>query len=243
MKSYIRNNLFYGIVGRKEAEEILKNSPKDELKNVLLISIINPLSDRDLYQDLKKELDKEKEFYDIPIKQLNGKIQKIKGSRKDLQKLIRELEIKLENIKNSGGIDDYNSFPIDNELIDKVHDHITVSFWDIEEEVGEYKPISEKEAFEIANFISKYKNEIGKTKKVLIHCSAGISRSAGVGLATKCIVEHDGDKYDFSLYPCGITQMRRYYPNLVVYDKIVEQYNNSNNLYNKIKKDLYGKNY
>ena len=223
--NYIVNDMFYGIVSRKEVEEILKNHSHKDLKNVLLISIINPLSDRELYEFAKTELSENKNTYEIPVKKLNGKIEKRIGNKEDLEEFIKKLENKFEKIKNSGGVDDYNSFPIDDDLLIRVYDHITVSFWDIEEEIGSYKPIDDKNAYEIAKFIFKHKNEIGNKHKVLIHCSAGISRSAGVGMAVKCIVEHDGDKYDFSLFPCAITQMTRYYPNLVVFDKIVEQYN------------------
>jgi len=222
----IQNNLFYGIVSRKEVEYILNNEKENVLKKILLISIINPSNDRTLLEEAKKELNSKEDTYEIPIQMMNGKIKKILGSKKELEKFIENLELKIElNRKDPNKIEDYNSFPITKNLLEKVFDNITVEFWDIEEKIANYQPISEKEAKKIAKFIKKYKDKIGKDLQVLIHCSAGISRSAGTGMAVKCIVEHDGDKYDFSMFPCGITQMRRYSPNLVVMDKIIEEYN------------------
>lgn len=222
----IKNDIFYGIVSRKEAEEILKNDNPENLKKILLISIINPSNERIMLEEAKKELNSNKDTFEIPMGMNNGKIKKILGTKKELKKFIEDLENKiLLNKMNKDSIEDYNSYPISESLLNKVYDNITAEFWDIEEEIGNYKPISEKEAKKIAEFIKKYKDKIGKELQVLIHCSAGISRSAGVGMAVKCIVEHNGDKYDFSLFPCGITQIRRYSPNLVVMDKIIEEYN------------------
>ena len=224
MREFIVNDIFYGIVSRQEVEEILKNNSNEDLKNVILISITNPLSDKEIYEMAINELKQQKDVYEIPIKKQHGKFEKKIGTKEDLKKFIQYLEEKFEKMRK-GGLDDINSFPIDGKLLSRLKDNINVSFWDIEEKIGNYEPINDEQAYEIAKFINKYKNEIGNGIKVLIHCSAGISRSAGVGLAVKCIVKHNGDKHDFSLFPCEITQLKRYYPNLVVYDKIVEQYN------------------
>lgn len=95
--------------------------------------------------------------------------------------------------------------------------YIAVGFWDIEDNIGPYKIISEDIANRIKNFILQ-----NKDKKFLIHCDAGMSRSAGVGLAVECLIKHNGDKYQASLEPSEIYQYRRYSPNLTVRDKILE---------------------
>jgi len=95
-------------------------------------------------------------------------------------------------------------------------DSIRVKFWDVEEDIDEYKVISDSVAKELHDFIIKNKNN-----KFLIHCKAGQSRSAGVGMAVECLINHDGDKYQYILKGSDITKNPRYSPNFTVYDKIV----------------------
>jgi len=139
--------------------------------------------------------------------------------------IINPSKIKKRVNKNNNNIVDSNFKPLDENLLNKVHDHLTVSFWDLEEPFLQYRPISEKEAMKIAAFIFKHKNKIGNGYRLLIHCSAGKSRSAGVGLAAKCIVKHNGDKMAFSLYPCDIYKISRYSPNLKVFNEVVKAFN------------------
>ena len=224
----IQNNIFYGIVSRKEIEYILKNENPEILKKILVISIINPSNDNKILEEAKKQLLKNKDTYEIPAKKENGKFKKIYGTKKELSNFIKNLETKISKNKNDvERIENYNSYPIEEKLLNKVYDSLTVDFWDIEEKIGNYEPISSLKAKKIVEFIKKYKEKIGKDLKILIHCSAGISRSAGVGMAVKCIVKHNGNKYDFSLFPCAITQIKRYFPNLFVMDKIIEEYKKS----------------
>jgi len=42
-------------------------------------------------------------------------------------------------------------------------------------------------------------------------------------------LRHNGNKYDFSLFPCQIFEYKRYSPNLTVYDRVVESFNKLKN--------------
>ena len=115
--------------------------------------------------------------------------------------------------------DDIESLP--KHLLDKVEDSLTVRFWDIEKHIGKYKPISDNTAKLIAEFIWKHRD-----KKFLVHCTAGISRSAAVALAIECILEHHGNKREFALKGCpGITGNPRFLPNCFVFNKVIEAFN------------------
>jgi len=58
-----------------------------------------------------------------------------------------------------------------------------------------HPPISWEQGKELKEFILKNSN-----KSFLIHCTAGISRSAGVALAIECLIEYEGVKRYHSLY-------------------------------------------
>ena len=108
--------------------------------------------------------------------------------------------------------------------VKRFKDSLRVKFWDIEEDFGEYKVIPDVVAKQIQDFILKHKDQ-----RFLIHCRAGQSRSAGVGLALECIKYFgigDDAKYNYSTcFNSEIKQHSRYSPNLVVFDKIVKDYN------------------
>lgn len=95
-------------------------------------------------------------------------------------------------------------------------DVLQVQFWDIEKDCDEYKCISPDTGKIIRDFIIKNKN-----KRFLIHCAAGISRSAGVGLAVECLIQNNGNKYEKAISGSKITEHARYHPNLKVYDIII----------------------
>jgi len=168
--NFLHNDLFFGIMSRREVNEFIYKTNID-FSNVVLISILDPFKD---------------------------------------------------SSKNNQSLPD--------KFIYKFKDTITTRFWDVEKEIGEYKPISSEIAIRLANFIRIY------TKincKFLIHCNAGISRSAGVGMAVRCIKQFNGNKYLFhTAWKCEIKEHRRYSPNMYVFDKIVDEYNilkNTNN--------------
>ncbi len=98
-------------------------------------------------------------------------------------------------------------------------DVLHTQFWDVEDSIGRFELISDDEALRIRKFIVKNKN-----KKFLIHCAAGQSRSAAVGMAVECLLNYAGDKYS---YGTGWSDIRvhktdRYSPNLGVYDQILK---------------------
>jgi len=102
-------------------------------------------------------------------------------------------------------------------FISNFDDFIQVKFWDVEEQIGDnYIPIPQEIADNLRYFIDK-----NSDKRFLIHCSAGQSRSAGVGLAVECLIKHKGDDYLYKTSESDIKSFPRYTPNYVVYDKII----------------------
>lgn len=96
-------------------------------------------------------------------------------------------------------------------------DVLEVKFWDTEGGEGEaHPPISSIQGLEIREFIEKHKD-----KRFLIHCHAGMSRSAGVGCAVECIVNYHGDVYSFKTGLSDVKDFERYYPNWKVFDTIL----------------------
>lgn len=104
----------------------------------------------------------------------------------------------------------------DIETNNKFKDELKLKFWDLEEQYCNYMPISISQGLEIYNFIMKHKNET-----FLINCEAGISRSAGVGLAIEYLLR---DKYIYPKwehFPSKILNHFRYLPNHTVFNRII----------------------
>jgi len=99
-------------------------------------------------------------------------------------------------------------------------DYKQICFWDTESyyDGTNYPPITFEQGKELKDFILK-----NKDKKFLIHCTAGISRSAGVAYAIECLLEYDGIKRFHYTGGTGIINHKtdRYSPNLTVYDRII----------------------
>jgi len=91
-----------------------------------------------------------------------------------------------------------------------------IDFWDLEEDFGSYKTLSNEKAKKIYDFIIE-----NRDKKFIINCDAGISRSAGIGLAVECLIDYNGSKYDYAISNSAIKDFPRYSPNLTVFDKII----------------------
>jgi predicted protein tyrosine phosphatase len=113
----------------------------------------------------------------------------------------------------------------DNEYIEEnfkqgFYDVLETKFWDIEEDIvsednKKYLKITKEEGTKIKNFIFKNKN-----KKFLIHCAAGVSRSAGVACSVECIVNFDGNVYEYQTSYSDVKSHPRYSANLSVFDSI-----------------------
>lgn len=149
------------------------------------------------------------------IKAIIGREEIIKYSLNDFKELNKDENSVLISITDP----DKKTLPLN--ILNSFKDSLSTQFWDIEEDEkpGGNKKISQKEADIIHDFILKNKNN-----NFIIHCEAGISRSAGVGLATSLICEFNGDKYLFATSPNKITTHHRYHPNWAVYDMISNRY-------------------
>jgi len=97
------------------------------------------------------------------------------------------------------------------------YDVLQIQFWDVEESIGGYHPLTHEQGQELKEFITKHKD-----KRFMIHCAAGVSRSAGVGCAVECIVNFDGDDYGYKTGKSDIKSHERYSPNPTVYDRIIK---------------------
>ena len=106
-------------------------------------------------------------------------------------------------------------------------DVLQLEFWDIEEDFGDYKIITDEQAKTIQEFIIK-----NKENRFIINCQAGKSRSAGVGKSIECIKFFgigEEAKYNYlTSFNSEISAHSRYCPNLTVFDKIVKDYNETN---------------
>jgi predicted protein tyrosine phosphatase len=101
--------------------------------------------------------------------------------------------------------------------VEGFHDVLQIKFWDIETPIGNYDIIEPEQGKELRDFIEKHKD-----KRFLIHCAAGMSRSAGVGCAVECIVNFDGDDYGYKTGHSDIKAHDRYSPNPTVYNMIIK---------------------
>jgi predicted protein tyrosine phosphatase len=119
-----------------------------------------------------------------------------------------------------------NSEFIDSEIISRWHDALQIQFWDVTDESTEelklqgkeftVEPLTHQQGKTIKDFILKHAD-----KKFAVHCHAGISRSAGVAEAIICLLEYDGDVYNFRTSENPIKKHWRYYPNKTVFDRIL----------------------
>lgn len=109
---------------------------------------------------------------------------------------------------------------------DEIHgfkDVLQIEFWDVLEDRENYKMITDEQGKIIQDFILKNINET-----FVIHCAAGISRSAGVGKAVECLKYFgagDDAKYEYqTCFSSKIDEHKRYSPNLTVFNKIIKKY-------------------
>lgn len=95
-------------------------------------------------------------------------------------------------------------------------DTLKLKFWDVEEEIGRFAPIHLTQAKKIYDFIMKNKNS-----EFLINCEAGVSRSAGIGLAIEYLLRDKGFYPKWEHFPSKVLQHWRYQPNMTVFNMII----------------------
>lgn len=142
----------------------------------------------------------------------NDLIKAIVG-RNDLKDVINNIDINNTVIIS---ITDPKSKKIDINLLNKFNNSLSLSFWDVEEDFGDYKIISNNQAHIIKNFILD-----NKDKSFVIHCEAGQSRSAGIGLAIECLINFNGSKENHIVAYSPIKGHPRYKPNKTIYETII----------------------
>lgn len=88
---------------------------------------------------------------------------------------------------------------------------LQLAFYDIDHPVKQYETFTEEQAQQILDFAAKYWDE---AKVMLVHCEAGVSRSAAVAAALSKIYFGDDEKFFQSPY----------IPNSLVYRTILNKY-------------------
>lgn len=146
-------------------------------------------------------------------------------SRNEIKELIRTDKLDKENLvlitigEPGNKIDSKLSL----EETKDFKDVLMIEFWDIEEDFGDYKIITNEQGKIIQDFIIK-----NIDNRFIINCQAGKSRSAAVGRAIECIKFFgigDEAKYNYKTsFNSEIDAHSRYCPNLTVFDKIVKDY-------------------
>lgn len=85
----------------------------------------------------------------------------------------------------------------------QVKDFITLAFDDVTIYYQGYYPITRQQARKIARFVMRYKDSV---EQIVVHCDAGISRSAGVAAAiAKYLNGNDDDFFVRSPYRPNMT--------------------------------------
>lgn len=113
---------------------------------------------------------------------------------------------------------------VENPLPDRPH-MLKIQFWDIEDTIGKYEPLTVEQGRILRNFVIKSFEEFDKPK-FIVQCMAGQSRSAGVAKAIECLWHFgfgQSAKYDYMTgFSSEIDAHIRYSPNLTVFDRIID---------------------
>ena len=110
------------------------------------------------------------------------------------------------------------------EEVQGFRDVLQIEFWDVEEDFGNYKIITDEQAKTIQNFILVNLQKDPDTR-FIVNCKAGKSRSAAIALAIDYITR---DKYlqpKMENFTSDILTHYRYTPNMTVFNKIIEGLN------------------
>ena len=152
-------------------------------------------------------------------------------SRDEMQCAIHQGVIDKENlvlISIGEPGDSYQYSILSKEQVQGFKDCLQIEFWDIEEDFGEYKIITDEQAKTIQNFILVNLQRDPDTR-FIVNCKAGKSRSAAVGRAIECLKFFgigEEAKYNYKTsFESEFYNYKRYSPNLTVFDKIVKDYN------------------
>jgi len=135
-------------------------------------------------------------------------------SREEVQRVMHSYSSVLSKLSLISITDpDRPNLDVDKTLFKNV---IESKFWDLEEDFAEYKIITTEQGTTIRNFINE--NEL-----FLVHCEAGISRSAGVAKAIECIKWFNSDVYlyETSAFEDSIRNHQRYFPNHKVFRTVM----------------------
>lgn len=217
------------------AKYFIKDLETNEVLNVQIIEI----NDVELtYKSLKDDSCHYKEIEQVSVLSIIDEEEAIKlnnskvfSVKTDLIKAIisrsEVLKYSIDNFKDLNKdentvlitISDPDMQEISIDIQKQFKDCLSIKFWDVEKDtsIGRFVPINKEQALIIKDFILKHKNS-----NFIINCEAGISRSAGVGYAVLCLLNFDGNKYEFSISDNPIRNHHRYSPNLTVYDTIVD---------------------
>jgi predicted protein tyrosine phosphatase len=129
---------------------------------------------------------------------------------------IKDIEVEDKDNSVLISITEPGSKFIDDSIKQNYYDTLEVQFWDITKSHDNYKIISDEIAKKIRRFILN-----NRECRFAVHCSAGISRSAGVASAIECLLDFDGDVYAYQLHGSDIRRYWRYHPNHTVFLKVV----------------------
>lgn len=94
---------------------------------------------------------------------------------------------------------------------------LAIKFYDVEEDFGNYKTLSDLQGKIIYDFIQQ-----NKDRQFIINCEAGVSRSAGVGLAVEYLLRDLFIYPKWEHFPSKILSHTRYLPNMTVFNKIIQ---------------------
>lgn len=130
-----------------------------------------------------------------------------------IEVLSREKAIQRSYIENeeciiisiSNVVDKRPAFAINHSIRDILY------LWFDDEEQGDTM-ISKEDARDIVNFVLKWKDRVNK---IIVHCAAGVSRSAGVAAAIGKYV-NDDDNFIF--------KNKRYVPNMACYRTVLNAF-------------------
>lgn len=129
-------------------------------------------------------------------------------ARKTLEKNINNFDVPtiIISIRSTGDTPPKKLFLHSNP---QIKSFITLAFDDVEIYYANCYPITEQQARKIAKFVMRYKDSV---EQIIVHCDAGISRSAGVAAAIAKYLNGSDDDF-FVRSP--------YTPNMTCYCKVL----------------------